>query len=122
MTNDFETPDANDGGAQVLALAEAQLAALGPAFNPEDMKALYVIVDGYPDIGGDGAGEVVASLARLLAAAITGQRFGRDAVAVHIHAWRYVATARPDGQARAALMTGLTAMTDLYAGKAAEAA
>ena len=117
MADDAKKPRANRRAddVQVLSLAEAQLAALGTDFDKPALQDLRSVVDSYPDDGHDGAGEVAASLRRLLDNLIAAGRVDREALSVHVRAWRFMVTAEPDDAARAAVLDGLSAVTDLYA-------
>ena len=116
MADDARTPKANRADdVQVLALAEAQLAALGTDFDQPALQDLRSVADSYPDDGHDGAGEVAASLCRLLDNLIAAGRLDREALRVHVRAWRFMVTAKPDAAARAAVLEGLSAVADLYA-------
>lgn len=121
MTTDDPTENTPDG-AQVLALAEAQLAALQDDTDTAALLALRTVVRGYPDVCGDHAGEVVDSLSRLLDNLIAAGRADRLALAVHVRAWRLMVNEEPDALSRAAMVEGLHAVRDLYAQKAAKAA
>lgn len=104
-----------DKSLRHLEAAEAAIAALDETFDGSDLKALRTIVAGYPDMGAEGAGEVVASLFMLLEHLIADSRFDRDALAVHVRAWRLMLTVPPDPQAKAALLSGLKGVRDLHA-------
>ena len=102
--------------ALTLALqAEAALATLGKTFDAEGLAQLRTLVAGAPDLGAEGAGEVAASLFMLLDRLIAGGRFDREALAVHIRAWRLAATTPMDAEQRSALVSGLRKIRDLYA-------
>jgi hypothetical protein len=118
MADDAKKPkpsQAAAGDLQVLSLAEAQLAVLGKTFDAEGLENLRTVVAGYSDPGSEGAGEVVASLAALLDQLFAGRRFDREAIAVHIRAWRLMVTAELEATGRAAVLNGLSAVRGLYA-------
>lgn len=121
MTADDPTSN-TPAGAQVLALAEAQLAALGDNFDAAALMALRTVVRGYPDVCGDPVGEVVDSLSHLLDNLIAAGRVDRLALGVHVQAWRLMVNDEPDALSRANMVEGLHAVRDLYAQKAAKAA
>jgi hypothetical protein len=99
----------------LLAEAEAALAGLGKTFDAQGLMALHTLVAGCPDLGSEGPGEVVGSLFMLLDRLIAGGRFDREALAVHIQAWRLTLTSPLGDDGRAALLAGLKAIRDLYA-------
>lgn len=116
MTDDApKKPSRRAADASVLALAEGLLAAMGKTASPSDLKTLRDVADTYPDDGRDGAGEVVASLLGLLDDLLASGQFDRQALAVHIRAWRFMVSRKPDKKERAKVMTGLQAVRDLYA-------
>lgn len=121
MTADDPIPNTHDG-AQVLALAEAQIEALDDDFDTAALMALRTVVHGYPDVCGDHAGEVVDSLSRLLDNLIAAGRSDRLALTVHVRAWRLMVNDEPDALSRATMVEGLHAVRDLYAPKPAKAA
>lgn len=97
-----------------LEAAEAAFATLDRIFDASGLKDLRGIVAGYPDMGADGAGQVAASLFMLLEHLIADGRFDREALAVHIRAWRLMLTAPPEGDARTVMLAGLKAIRELY--------
>jgi hypothetical protein len=103
------------GPLAVVAEAEALLAGLGKTFDAAGLAGLRTVVAGCPDLGREGAGEVAASLFMLLDRLIAGGRFDREALVVHIRAWRLTATTPIDEAAKAALLAGLRKIRDLYA-------
>jgi hypothetical protein len=107
-------PHRRAGDADVLALAEGLLLALGKTFDRGDIEVLKTVVESYPDVGRDGAGEVVASLNDLLADFLDKQVCDRDAVAVHVRAWRFMVSRKPDKAERLRILTGLHDVRDLY--------
>jgi len=46
---------------------------------------------------------------------IAGGRFDREALAVHVRAWRLMSTTETDAESCAALLSGLKQIRDLYA-------
>ncbi|MBU1379104.1 MAG: hypothetical protein KKE02_23865 [Alphaproteobacteria bacterium] len=119
MTDDDDAPkkkpDRRAGDAAVLALSEGLLAAMGKTASPSDLKMLRDVVETYPDDGRDGAGEVVASLVGLLNDLLASRQSDRQALAVHIRAWRFMVSRKPDKAERAKVMLGLKAVRELYA-------
>lgn len=103
------------GDAEVLALAEGLVSALGKTFDPDGLDTLKGVAESYPDLGRDGAAEVVASLIGLIDDLMTHQVYDREALAVHVRAWRFVVSRKPDKKERAAVMEGLRAVRELYA-------
>ena len=120
MTNaramkDVRTVDPQTGKSlKHLEAAEEEVASLDRAFDGAGLKALRTIVAGYPDMGAPGAGEVVASLFMLLEHLIADGRFDRDALLVHVRAWRLMATTTPDAEATAVLLYGLKSIRTLH--------
>lgn len=108
-------PSRRAGDAAVLALSEGLLAAMGKAASPSDLKMLRDVVETYPDDGRDGAGEVVASLIGLLDDLMATKQSDREALAVHVRAWRFMVSRKPDKAERAKVMLGLRAVRELYA-------
>lgn len=99
----------------LLMEAEAALAGLGKTFDLQGLTALRTLVAGCPDLGEPGPGEVAASLFMLLDRLIAGGRFDREAVGVHLRAWRLSLVREPDAEGQAALLAGLKSIRDLYA-------
>jgi hypothetical protein len=95
--------------------AEQAAAALGKAFDAAGLEGLLQVVASHPDMGAPGAGEVIASLFMLVEAMLSARCCDRQAIAVHLRAWRLMLTAAPDAEAKAALLKGLKAVRDLYA-------
>ena len=98
-----------------LEAAEAALSATGDAFDPGAMRAFRTVVSGYPDMGAEGAGEVVASLFMLLDNLIASGRMDQRALEVHVRAWRLMSTSPPADEAKTVLLQGLKAIRDLSA-------
>lgn len=92
--------------------ADAALAGLGPDVDATGLLALRAVVAGYPDTGDKGAGEVVASLFMLLERLISDARMDREAVEIHLRAWRLLLTTEPDQEAATVLIQGLKAVRD----------
>src|SRR5689334_21850908 len=84
------------GDAEVLALAEGLVACLGKTFDRDGLETLRGVVDSYPDLGRDGAGEVVASLIGLINDLLAGEQQDKEALAVHVRAWRFMVSRKPD--------------------------
>lgn len=108
-------PHRRAGDAAVLALAEGLLSAMGKTASPSDLDTLRGVAESYPDDGRDGAGDVVASLIGLLDDLTASGQFDRQALAVHVRAWRFMVSRKPDQKERAALMAGLLSVRELYA-------
>lgn len=102
------------GDHQVLNLAEALIGAMGEGFDPDGLDALRTVADGFPSEPGSSAGAVAASLSDLIAALLASGRMDREALAVHVRAWRLMLTDAPDADGEAALLQGLAAVRGLY--------
>ncbi len=98
-----------------LEAAEVALGDLSEGFDPSAMLALRTLVAGYPDMGVEGSGEVVASLFMLLDNMIASGRIDHKALEVHIQAWRLMATTPPVDEVKTVLLQGLKAIRDLSA-------
>lgn len=107
-------PHRRAGDADVLALAESLFSSLSKSFSVGDIEILQTVVESYPDEGRDGAGDVVASLNGLLADFAAGDVYDREAVAVHMRAWRFMVSRRPEATERARIMAGLHDVRCLY--------
>ena len=107
-------PHRRAGDAEVLALAEGLLLSLGKTFERADLELLKTVVESYPDAGGDGAGEVVESLNDLLADFLEKELCDREAVSVHVRAWRFMVSRKPDAAERLQILSGLHEVRDLY--------
>lgn len=107
-------PHRRAGDADVLALAEGLLLSLGGTFDRSDLEVFQTVVDSYPDVGRDGAGDVVRSLAGLINDFLSQERCDREAIAVHVRAWRFMASRTPDQAERVRILAGLTAVRDHY--------
>jgi len=110
------------GDAAVLALAEGLVAALSKTLDVDGLRTLKDVVLTYPDDGHDGAGEVVTSLTGLLDDMLATGRFDRDALKVHVRAWRFMVSQKPYDKERLAIMDGLRSVRDLYVEPKADAA
>lgn len=102
------------GDAEVLALAEGLLSALGKTFDRDGLETLRGVVDSYPDLGRDGAGEVVVSLIGLLNDLLAGEQQDKEALQVHVRAWRFMVSRKSDQKERARILEGLRSVRDLY--------
>lgn len=111
---DKSKPHPRAGDAEVLALAEGLVSALGKTFDRDGLETLRGVVDSYPDLGRDGAGEVVASLMGLLNDLLASQQQDREALRVHVRAWRFMVSRKSDQNERAPILKGLRAVRDLY--------
>ncbi|MEW5686802.1 MAG: hypothetical protein AB1942_17935 [Pseudomonadota bacterium] len=100
---------------RLITEAEAQLDALGKTFDADALLALRTLISSYPQMGSPGAGDVAASLFMLLGRFIASGCADREAVAVHLRAWRLLLTSEADAEAQARLMSGLRAILLLYA-------
>ncbi|WP_293676059.1 hypothetical protein [uncultured Phenylobacterium sp.] len=107
-------PPPRSGDAEVLALAEGLVGMLGKTYDRDGLETLRGVVDSYPDVGRDGAGEVVASLIGLLNDLIAHQQIDKEALLVHVRAWRFMVSRKPDQKERAQLIDGLRSVRDLY--------
>lgn len=113
--DDTPKPDRRSGDAAVLGLAEGLLAALGKAPSPDELQTLRAVAATYPDDGKDGAGEVVQSLLGLIDDLVASGAVDREALAVHVRAWRFMVSRKPHAPERAEVLRGLAAVRDLYA-------
>jgi hypothetical protein len=102
------------GDAEVLALAEGLVFALSKTFDASGLETLKGVVDSYPDVGRDGAGEVVASLIGLINDLLGSEQQDKEALAVHVRAWRFMVSRKPDSKERAQLLEGLRSVRELY--------
>ena len=109
-------PHRRAGDADVLALAEGLLLSLGATFHRTDIEVLKAVAESYPDIGRDGAGGVVESLNGLLANFLADETYDRQAIAVHIRAWRFMVSRKPDHRERLKIVAGLADVRALYMG------
>lgn len=100
------------GSLSHVEAAQAALDGLDNTFNAAGLGALRTIVAGCPDTYAPGAGEVASSLFMLLEHLIADSRMDRDALCVHVRAWRLMLTSEPDPEATEALLKGLKAIRD----------
>lgn len=107
-------PHPRAGDADVLALAEGLYASLGKTFDADDLEVLRTVAESYPDIGRDGAGDVVASLKGLINDFLATRAYDRQAIGVHIRAWRFMVSRRPDKAERARILKGLEDVRQHY--------
>ena len=118
MTEDHDSPKKphpRAGDAEVLALAEGLFSALGKTCAPADLEILRTVAESYPDVGRDGAGEVVESLKGLIDDFLAGGAYDRQAIAVHMRAWRFMVSRRPDKAERLRVLSGLRDVREHYA-------
>ena len=119
MDGDRPKPHRRSGDAEVLALAEGLVAALGKTFNRSDLETLQGVVESYPDVGRDGSADVVKSFLGLLEDLLAAEQLDKEALAVHVRAWRFMVSRKPDQKERAQLLEGLRRVRNLYDDKAA---
>ncbi|PZQ55699.1 MAG: hypothetical protein DI570_21690 [Phenylobacterium zucineum] len=100
---------------RVLVEAEAQFESLGAAFDGDRLISFRTLISGYPDMGAPGDGEVVASLFMLLGRFVAGGRVDREALSVHLRAWRLLLTTDLSEAAAAKVVAGLRAVLRRYA-------
>jgi hypothetical protein len=106
----------------LLELCEAGLASLGDGFDDAGVEGLYAIA-----VKGIGAGEVcgaapvdiaLTSFCDLLDSLRALQRYDREAVAVHIRAWRLLLTAGLPKTGADQVLEGLLKVSGRYAAQA----
>ncbi|HET6970273.1 MAG TPA: hypothetical protein VFH92_04030 [Phenylobacterium sp.] len=116
MTDDVQSspPRPASSALMLLETAESQLAALGKTFDAAGLTLLRAMIAGHTEIGGP-VGRVAASLYQLVDQLLATGRFDREALAVHVRAWRLLLTCEPDGDEVEALLVGLKAVRDIYA-------
>lgn len=102
------------GDAEVLALAEGLVFAMGKTYAYGDLDTLKGVAASYPDVGRDGAGEVVISLIGLINDLMAREQLDKEALAVHVRAWRFMVSRKPDKKERAQLLEGLRSVRELY--------
>ncbi len=112
-------PHRRAGDADVLALAESLLLTIENTFNRGDLEVFKTVAESYPDVGRDGAGDVVASLIGLLDDFLAQEACDRMAIAVHMRAWRFMVSRKPDKAERTRILAGLRDVRDVYATAAA---
>lgn len=110
------------GDADVLALAEGLVMAMARTFDRSDLQTLQDVAASYPDVGRDGAGEVVSSLIGLIDDLLSRELLDREALAVHVRAWRYMVSRKPDAKEKAQIREGLRKVRELYDGSQDRAA
>ena len=99
---------------RLLTEAEACFAALADS-DVDQLNAFRTLIGASPDMGAPGDGEVVASLFMLLGRFMASGRVDRDALSVHLRAWRLLLSSDPDARAHERLMAGLRAVLRRYA-------
>ena len=102
------------GDADVLALAEGLVLAMARTFDRSDLQTLQGVAASYPDVGRDGAGEGVASLIGLIDDLLAREVLDREALTVHVRAWRYMVSRKPDKKEKAQIREGLRKVRELY--------
>ncbi|MBW8813671.1 MAG: hypothetical protein JF588_09620 [Caulobacterales bacterium] len=114
MTDDAPASRPPSPAQQMLASVEDQFATLGKTFDVAGLTLLRAMVAGHAELGG-AIGRVTGSLYQLLDQLLETGRFDREALAVHLSAWRLLLTSEPTGEEVEALFVGLKAIRDLYA-------
>lgn len=103
----------------LLELSEARLAVMGTALDEEGMADLYALA-----VRGVGAGSVcgapalddaLVSLCDLLDFLRSQERYDRDAIAVHVRAWRLLATPNLPPPAIEEILSGLRKVSRKFA-------
>jgi hypothetical protein len=118
MADDDDAPkpaSRRAGDADVLALAEGLSASLGPTLSRADLDVLRTVAESYPDVGRDGAGDVVTSLRGLIADFLAHGTYDREAILVHVRAWRFMVSRKPEKKERIRILSGLRDVRDRYA-------
>lgn len=115
MTGSIARPALESRALKLLADCEAQVAALDPALSMPGRTVLRAMISSYADVTGGPSVRVVASLYTLTGDLLNSGRFDRQAIAVHMRAWRLTLTGDVDGHTQATLMEGLKSVRDLYA-------
>lgn len=108
-------PHRRAGDAEVLALAEGLFSSLGKTYDRGDLEVLKTVAESYPDVGQDGAGDVVESLKGLIDDFIAFGTYDKQAIAVHVRAWRFMVSRRPDKAERLRVLSGLRDVREHYA-------
>jgi hypothetical protein len=98
---------------RLLIDIEAQFDTLGK-FDFAGMSILRAMAAGHSELGG-AVGRVAASFYQLLDQLLATSRFDREALNVHLRAWRLLLTSNPDGEQIDELFGGLKQLRDLYA-------
>lgn len=117
MTDDLDIPKKPQRRAaddDVLALAEGLVSSLGKTFDRSGLEVLRQVAESYPDTGRDGGGEVVVSLTGLISDFLASETYDREAIAVHVRAWRFMLACKPDKAGRLKILSGLRDVRDLY--------
>lgn len=110
---------ARDERLKKLAEAEAQFATIGETPDPGPVTVLRVMISTYPELGAGPSGRVVAGLNGLIEMQLAAGQFDREALGVHMRAWRLILTKALDAEATDELLAGLRAVRDRYAGRKA---
>lgn len=113
MTDDAPASRPLSPAHQLLADAETQLETLGKTFDFAGLTLLRAMIAGGADLGGP-VGRVAASLYQLIDQLLATGRFDREALIVHVRAWRLLLTSEPDGEEVETLFVGLKALRDIY--------
>lgn len=117
MKDDLDIPNKPHRRAaddDVLALAEGLVGSLGKTFDRGGLEVLQQVAESYPDSGRDGGGEVVASLSGLISDFLASETYDREAIAVHVRAWRFMLARKPEKAERLRILSGLRDVRDLY--------
>ena len=114
MTDDAPASRPPSSAEQLLASVEEQFANLGKTFDVAGLTLLRARVAGHAELGGS-IGRLTASLYQLLDQLLESGRFDREALAVHLRAWRFLLASEPDADEVEALFAGLKAIRDHYA-------
>lgn len=108
-------PTAQERALRLLSDAEAQLAGLGDDVAG-GLSILRAMIGPYVEMGGMGqTGRIVASLYTVVGDLLKSQRYDREAVEVHLQAWRLVLTNDLDEDTTQTLFAGLKSVRDFYA-------
>ena len=119
MSEPKRPPTPQDLALSLLADAETQLAGLGDD-AAGGLSILRAMIGGHVESGGLGpASRVAASLYTVLGDLLKAQRYDREAVEVHLQAWRLVLTGELDPEATETLFAGLKSVRDFYADRKA---
>jgi len=108
-------PNPRAGDNDVLALAESLVASLRPTFNRSDFVTLKDVVESYPPSSGNGTSEVVASLLGLIDDMIASETVGKEALMVHMRAWRFMIVSKTFAAERVPILHGLASVRRVYA-------
>ncbi|MEO8114968.1 MAG: hypothetical protein ABI655_11330 [Phenylobacterium sp.] len=103
----------------LLELSEARFEAMGEAPDPETILELYAVVvrgiGGGQVCGAPAVDEVLTSLCDLLDALRTQGRFERDAIGVHLSAWRLLVGGTLPPEAAESILAGLGKVSARFA-------